>query len=91
MPVVSLSVVKEHRVENVVDFVESFGLEKLFKEIYGCDIDEWDFEESDYEVIVKLLNKAFPKKLWYVEYHDDGNLGYFIIYELNESEPLGIL
>ena len=87
MPVVELNVKEEYRVESIGDFVRKFNLFKEFKETFGCDIEDWNYPMSDIEAIDILLKKAFPKKWWFIEYHDEGD-GYFIIYELNENEPI---
>jgi len=89
MPVVMLNVKEEYRVESIGDFVRTFDLFKEFKEIFGCDIDDWEYPISDEEAIEILLRKVYPKKVWFIEYHDE-NDGHFIIYELNESEPISL-
>ena len=55
-------------VNDVVDFVKRFGLEKEFKKRFGKDIDEWDFEMSDDEVIEQFLEEW--KGIYFLTYNE---------------------
>jgi len=56
---------------SAVDFVKVFGLEKKFEEKYGVDIDEWEFEMSDDEVITELLEEEEGKYFVYYNEHTE--------------------
>jgi len=69
---------------SICDFVHDWGLEKQFEKLTGSEIDEYDHDKCDMDLIIELLNKAYPKKDWVVEYVDD-NDGWFKIYELRRK------
>ena len=88
--IINLNVVEEITVDNVYDFVHKFRLEEIFKKIYGCNIDKYNNDQSDDEIIDYLLENYMEANfLWYWEYHDEGN-GYFTIFKVDAKKPIKI-
>ena len=67
-------------VKDINKFVEVFKAEKEFKEITGKDIDEWDYLDSDDEIIEEILKKREGKFLLFYNENEDT----FEIYEVGE-------
>lgn len=69
-------------INDVVDFVNRFGLRREFKRRFGKSIDEWDFELSDDEVIEEFLKDW--KGIYFLTF--DEHTEQFILYELEDVE-----
>lgn len=65
-----LRIVKDGYVSNINDYVQHFKLEKEFKKEYKVSIDEWEYEESDCDVIDYLNEKYLDtkNKIYFCEY-----------------------
>lgn len=63
-----MNIKKYWEIDGVVEFVYKFNMEKEFKELIGVDIDKWNYEDSDDEIIDSLLEK---KKGKYVYFYDE--------------------
>ena len=48
----------------------------------AVDIDDWDFEETDYDIIEQILENRNQKYI--VSFVDNDNGGYFEIFEIKE-------
>ena len=74
---VLIKVKKRIEVDNVFEFIEEFKLEKEFKKKFGVDINKWEYDVSDREVIEALLEDLKEKYL--VIYVSNTEWGYFDI------------
>lgn len=71
-------------ISSLFTFVEDFDFERKFKKKYGVDIDEWNGDCSDEEVIEDLLEDE--EETYAVEYIADRiDYGYFKIYKLKKG------
>jgi hypothetical protein len=67
---------------SIFDFVNSTTeRQKKFKEIYGMDIDDWNFSITDQEVISELLD--MEKDKYILNYVDDRHDGFFQIFKID--------
>jgi len=76
-----IDILEEWKFSNVFEFVNGFKLKTEFKNKFGCDIDDWDYQLADSDIIDELLEDM--SGLYYSEYFGDGD-GYFMIYKVNE-------
>lgn len=65
---------------DVVDFIKTHKLEKEFKKRYEVEIDNWLFEEGDFEVMCYFIEQW--KDNYTLEYIEEGS-GYFILRKYN--------
>ena len=77
-----LNVKKRWATNSISTFVKDFGVKKEFKELTGKDIEEYDNEEADCELIEKILNKHFPNSYYYVDYDEDCDMITIVEFDL---------
>jgi len=78
-------------VDDVKEFVKVFKKEKEFKRKYGCSIDSWEYEESDTDIIVALLDDD-KTGVFHVEFvlkDEVSGDGYYRIHILEPSLDYG--
>jgi len=65
-----LKIITDGYVSSINDFVGVFKLEKEFKKEYKMTIDEWEYLESDCDVINNLIEKYLDceSKIYFCEY-----------------------
>jgi len=82
--IINFRIINDHTCTDIQEFVKKLKLEKVFKKIFKCDID--NFEESQDSEAMDLLLENIDG-FWYWEYHDIGE-GYFTIYEIDSKNPV---
>jgi len=74
------------QVDDIHEFMEQFKAYEDFKRIYGKDFANWDYEESDYDIIEVILEQRsgmyHVETVWKDQQQDDC---YFLIYVIQED------
>lgn len=86
---VSTAVCRLGKYSGLIDFVKHNNLEEKFKDDYGHNIDEEEFEDmSDDEFITEMLTKYFDTdtKRYFTTWEDDSDYCAIDWIELSEKE-----
>ena len=73
--------------ESIFTFVKEWNLEREFEKELGVKLDEWEFDVSDTEAIIKLLNKYRKSENYVVFYDESSNMIAIIRITGNDSTP----
>jgi hypothetical protein len=70
--------------DSIFDFVNGSQERNVkLKEIYGVDIENWDFQVTDQEAIEKILD--MEKESYIVNFADDRHDGFFQIFKIDNQ------